>query len=143
MFYTLFFPDTVSGTTHNASTQGTGLMTEKFFFLLFVITLEIFVLFLFFYLIQCRWVQQRLKDRRQDGLIPVQLTTPQHKEKVMQKFIESVRYVTIKVTIKHPDDSDANDIIDECDYRLQPDPTNGFHVVMETEMIDISEERPL
>lgn len=118
-------------------------MTEKFFFLLFVITLEIFVLFLFFYLIQCRWAKRWLKDRRQDGLIPVQLTTPQHKEKVMQKFIESVRYVTVKVTIKHPDDSDANDIIDECDYTLQPDPTNGFHVVMETEMIDISEERPL
>ena len=40
----------------------------------------------------------------------------------MQNFIESVRYVTVKVTIKHPDDSDADDIIDECDYRLQPDP---------------------
>ena len=72
----------------------------------------------------------------------VQLTTPQHKGKVMQKFIESVRYVTVKVTIKHPDDSDADDIIDECDYRLQPDPTNGFNVVMETEMIAISKERP-
>jgi len=31
--------------------------------------------------------------------------TPNHsQEKVMQKFIESVRYVTVKVTIKHPDD---------------------------------------
>jgi hypothetical protein len=68
---------------------------------------------------------------------------PQHKGKVMQKMIETVRYVTVKVTIKHPDDSDADDIIDECDYRLQPDPTNGFHVVMETEMIDVSEERPI
>ena len=56
--------------------------------------------------------------------------------------MQSVRYVTVKVTIDHPEDADPDDIIEECDYRLQPDPTNGFHVVMETEMIAMSEERP-
>ena len=109
-------------------------MIEKDKFLLFLPLFLVLVFFLVLYLMQCRWVQQCRW---------FQFTIPQHKGKVMQKMIETVRYVTVKVTIKHPDDSDADDIIDECDYRLQPDPTNGFHVVMETEMIDVSEECPL
>jgi hypothetical protein len=58
----------------------------------------------------------------------------------MQKFMQSVRYVTVKVTIDHPEDADPDDIIEECDYRFQPDDTNLFHVVMETEILDVSEE---